>query len=139
LGPTGSISSTWTAVIEQRLARVKELLPSSSEEIRPMTDPSDLLLFHLWQAVQAAIDLAVAACVHFRLGAPRNDGEAFQRLAQAGFLDPGLAGRLVQAVGFRNAVAHAYHKLDMERVYRAAKEGPADLRAFLAALAKRLE
>jgi uncharacterized protein YutE (UPF0331/DUF86 family) len=38
--------------------------------------------------------------------------------------------------GFRNVVAHAYERLDMARVYRAAREGPADLRAFLAALSR---
>jgi uncharacterized protein YutE (UPF0331/DUF86 family) len=29
-------------------------------------------------------------------------------------------------------VAHAYEELDMARVHRAAREGPADLRKFLA-------
>jgi len=32
-------------------------------------------------------------------------------------------------------VAHTYERLDMERVWRAASAGPADLRAFVAALA----
>ncbi len=45
-----------------------------------------------------------------------------------------LAQRLVRASGFRNVVAHAYAALDMARVFRAATEGPPDLRAFLAAL-----
>jgi uncharacterized protein YutE (UPF0331/DUF86 family) len=49
-----------------------------------------------------------------------------------------LAGRLARAAGFRNVVAHAYDTLDMTRVYRAAADGPADLRAFLAALGRRL-
>ena len=103
-----------------------------------MTDASDTVILHLWQAVQSVIDLAGSACLHFRLGTPQNYGEAFQRLADAGFLEPELAQRLTQAVGFRNVVAHAYDKLDMDRVYRAARGGPADLRAFLAALAERL-
>ena len=55
-------------------------------------------------------------------------------LADAGFLHSNLAQRLTQAAGFRNLVAHAYAGLDMERVHRAAAEGPADLRAFLARL-----
>jgi len=50
------------------------------------------------------------------------------------FLDRDLAQRLTQAAGFRNLVAHAYETLDMERVHRAAIEGPNDLRAFLAGL-----
>ncbi len=46
--------------------------------------------------------------------------------------------RLARAAGFRNIVAHAYDTLDMKRVHRAATQGPADLRAFLAALGRRL-
>jgi uncharacterized protein YutE (UPF0331/DUF86 family) len=126
------------AVIERHLAVVHERLPAGPEELHPMADTSVIVIFHLWQAVQAIIDLAIAACVHFRLGAPRSYGEAFQLLAGAGYLQPELAARLSQAAGFRNAVAHAYGKLDMHRVYRAAREGPADLRAFLAALEERV-
>jgi len=39
-----------------------------------------------------------------------------------------------RAAGFRHVVAHADERLDLARVHRAATEGPADLRAFLAAL-----
>ncbi|OLD15938.1 MAG: hypothetical protein AUJ01_11315 [Acidobacteria bacterium 13_1_40CM_3_65_5] len=49
-----------------------------------------------------------------------------------------LASRLGRAAGFRNVVAHAYDQLDMVRVHRAAREGPADLRAFLGILRDRL-
>jgi len=43
-----------------------------------------------------------------------------------------LAERLVRAAGFRNVVTHAYDTLGMTRVHAAARDGPADLRAFLA-------
>jgi uncharacterized protein YutE (UPF0331/DUF86 family) len=123
-----------TLVIERHLFRVAERLPEDAEDFLPMTDASDAVILHLWRAAQTAIDLAMSACLHFRLGTPATYGEAFQKLADAGYLERDLAGRLVQAAGFRNVVVHAYEKLDMARVYRAAKEGPADLRAFLAAL-----
>jgi uncharacterized protein YutE (UPF0331/DUF86 family) len=124
------------AGVERHLARVTERLPEDPEEFRPMTDASDAVILHLWQAVQAVIDLATAACVHFRLGAPKSYAEAFTLLAESGRLDPELAARLTRAAGFRNVVAHAYDRLDMNRVYRSAKEGPEDLRSFLAALEK---
>jgi uncharacterized protein YutE (UPF0331/DUF86 family) len=126
------------AVIERHLARVAERLPSDPEEFRPMTDTSDAVILHLWQAVQAVLDLAASACIHYRLRTPQNYGEAFQQLAEAEILEPELAARLTRAAGFRNLVAHAYEDIDMERVYRAAQDGPSDLRAFLAALAGRL-
>ena len=56
----------------------------------------------------------------------------------AGGIAGGLAAGLSRAAGFRNVVAHAYDQLDMVRVFRAAKDGPADLRALLAALRNRL-
>ena len=80
------------------------------------------------------IDLALAACVRNNLGTPATYAEAFRRLADAGVLDDALAGRLVQAAGFRNAIVHGYESLDMKRVHEAASKGPDDFRAFLAVL-----
>ena len=100
----------------------------------PASDASDAVILHLWQAVQIVIDLATAACLHLKLGTPATYADAFRRLAEAGRLDHDLAGRLERAAGFRNVVAHAYERLDMARIHRAAQTGPVDLRAFLAAL-----
>jgi uncharacterized protein YutE (UPF0331/DUF86 family) len=128
-----------TAAIERHLSRVAQRLPQSPEEFQPMSDASDAVILHLWQAVQSVLDLAATACLHFLLGSPQNYGEAFHRLAEAGLLDPELAVRLTRAAGFRNVVAHTYDEIDMERVYRAASEGPDDLRAFLATLQKHIQ
>ncbi len=105
-------------VIRRHLARVAERLPDQVVELRPATDASDVVILHLWQAVQVVIDLAVAACVTWDLGAPPSYAEAFRRLAGAGFIDEALAERLARAAGFRNVVAHAYDQLDMSRVFR---------------------
>lgn len=120
--------------VERHLARVRERLPADVAAFRPSTDASDAVILHLWQATQIVIDLAVAACIHLKLGAPATYADAFRRLAAAGHLDEGLAARLARAAGFRNIVAHAYEQLDMARVHRAASEGPADLIRFLATL-----
>ena len=122
------------ATVERHLARVATRLPASPTQFVAASDASDAVVLHLWQAVQVVIDLALSACLHFNLGTPESYGDAFRRLAGAGLLDRDLAQRLTHAAGFRNLVAHAYEDLDMERVYRAAAEGPADLRAFLARL-----
>jgi uncharacterized protein YutE (UPF0331/DUF86 family) len=115
---------------------VASRLPADPADLRPATDASDAVILHLWQAVQVVIDLATGACLHLKLGAPATYVEAFRRLAEAGHLDRSLAGRLERAAGFRNVVAHAYEGLDMARIHRAATTGPADLRAFLAALGR---
>lgn len=125
-----------TAIIERHLRRVQERLPGEAAGLVPMSDASDAVILHLWQAVQIAIDMAVTACVQLGLGSPPTYADAFRKLADAGHLPQELAERLARAAGFRNVVAHAYEALDMARVHRAATEGPHDLRALLRALRK---
>jgi uncharacterized protein YutE (UPF0331/DUF86 family) len=57
-------------------------------------------------------------------------------LALAGLLDRELGARLMRGAGFRNAVVHVYEKLSLSITFESAKSGPADLRAFLAAMRK---
>ena len=127
-----------TSVIERHLERVEERLPSNDAELARSPDASDAVILHLWQAVQIAIDLALSFCLRLNLGAPSSYADAFRKLNGAGVIEKDLAERLVRAAGFRNVVAHAYESIDMQRVYRAASEGPIDLRAFLAALRDRV-
>lgn len=122
------------SAVLRHLARVADRLPDDASALAPATDASDAVILHLWQAVQIVIDLAMSACLHLRLGAPGSYADAFRRLAEAGHLDPALADRLERAAGFRNVVAHAYERLDMARIHRTARQGPDDLRAFLATL-----
>jgi len=111
-------------------------LPADPADFTPASDASDAVILHRWQAVQIVIDLATAACLHLKLGTPGTYADAFRRLAEAGRLDLGLATRLERAAGFRNVVAHAYERLDMTRIHRAAQTGPEDLRAFVAVLSR---
>ena len=120
------------AAVERHLVRVAARLPPLPADFLAASDASDTVILHLWQAVQIVIDLGLSACLSFNLGTPESYGDAFRRLADAGLLDAHLARRLTEATGFRNLVARAYEGLDMKRVHRAAAEGPADLRAFLA-------
>lgn len=126
------------AAVERHLARVRDKLPEDPENLKPSTDATDAVVLHLWQAVQIAIDVALAACVRRNLGTPATYGEAFRRLADDGLLEQDLAQRLVRAAGFRNAIVHAYENLDLHRVHEAASKGPDDVRAFFAAIAKTL-
>lgn len=126
-----------TLALTRHLDRVAAKLPPSADALQPETDASDAVILHLWQATQIVIDLAVSASVALGGGTPATYGDAFRRLASASVLPPELAARLVKAVGFRNLVAHAYEQLDMRRIHQAATAGPADLRAFLAALTRR--
>ena len=83
MSPQAAILAEKIAAVDRHLRRVAERLPRSSSELRPMTDTSDAVILHLWQAVQVVIDLAVSTCVRMGLGAPANYGEALRRLADA--------------------------------------------------------
>lgn len=125
-----------TAAVERHLARVAARLPADASELKPSSDASDAVILHLWQAVQLVLNVAFAACLHRKLPTPGTYADAFRMLAREGVIEEALAERLARAAGFRNLVAHAYEALDMNAVHAAAQHGPADLRAFLAAIVR---
>jgi hypothetical protein len=76
--------------VERHLARVADRLPPDPADFKPSSDASDAVVLHLWQATQIVIDLALAACVHARLGTPTGYADAFRRLERAGIVDAAL-------------------------------------------------
>ena len=128
-----------TAAVQRHLRRVRDRLPDDPDALRPMTDSTDAVVLHLWQATQIVIDLAVSACFALGLGSPPTYADAFHMLGEHGLIDQELASRLARAAGSRNVVVHAHADLDRNRVHDAATHGPADLIAFLAALRDRLD
>lgn len=125
-----------TAAVERHLDRVRDRLPKDIINFTPNTDASDAVILHLWQATQIIIDTALSLCVHLHLGTPMTYADAFLKLGEAGFLEKALSVRLSHAEGFRNRIVHAYEKLDMQKIYKVALEGPSDLKAFLINAAK---
>lgn len=123
--------------VERHLARVADKLPPDAETLAATPDVSDVVVLHLWQALQIVIDIAMSACVRLNCGTPSTYADAFKRLGQAGVIEQDLADRLARAAGFRNLVVHAYEGLDLARVFVIAQKGPADLRRFLAAIRDR--
>ncbi|MGH3718516.1 MAG: type VII toxin-antitoxin system HepT family RNase toxin [Pseudonocardiaceae bacterium] len=122
------------AAVDRHLRRVAEHLPRHAEDMQPLSTRTDAVVLRLWQAVQVVIDLAVSSCVRLGLGSPPTYTDAFRMLTGARVIPGELAQRLGHAAGFRNLIVHAYAELDLRRVHTAATSGPADLRAFLAAL-----
>lgn len=120
--------------IQRHLERVCARLPDDPADFRPMSDATDTVILHLWQAVQITIDLATSMCVGRGLGVPPTYGDSFRLLAADGLIVSDLAERLARAAGFRNLVVHAYADLDLLRVHHAARTGPNDLLQFLSQL-----
>jgi len=123
------------STLERHLKRVAERLPKKAADFFSGTDESDIVVLHLWQAVQLTIDSAMSACIFLRLGTPSSYVAAFYKLSEAGYREKELAVRLAHAAGFRNRIVHAYEELDMQKVYKIAYEGVNDLRTFFAVLA----
>lgn len=123
------------SAVERHLDRVQSRLPAASDGLSPISDATDAVILHLWQSIQIVIDIATSVSVKRGLGVPPTYADGFRKLAIDGVLDAALADRLACAVGFRNLVVHAYADLDLTLVHEAASTGPADLRAFLKAIA----
>lgn len=123
-----------SASVQRHLRRVRDRLPDDPASLQPLSDATDAVILHLWQAVQIVIDVAVSACVGLGLGSPPTYADAFRALSENGVIERDLAHRLVKAAGFRNILVHAYADLDLRQVHDAASQGPDDLLAFLAAI-----
>ncbi len=62
--------------VERHLDRVAARLPSEAKDLTPASDASDAVILHLWQAVQIAVDVAVALCLRLKLETPAGYGDA---------------------------------------------------------------
>lgn len=85
-------------------------------------------------AVEACVDVAQHLCASQGWGPPNDNGHALSLLGKHGVLPAALAGRLRQAVSFRNVLVHEYIEVD-DRIVLARLEDPADLAEFVAAVA----
>ena len=89
-----------------------------------------------WLEVTRALELASRCCIHLAmelvaqrgLGLPETNREAFVRLAQAGLLSAERATAPAGWAGMRNALAHLYGSIDLDRLYAALREDKTVLR-----------
>lgn len=121
------------------LARIISRRPADVAELESDLDLQDVLVLNLSRAVQICVDLAAHLLSGLSLPPPDTMGAAFDRLAQAGILDPALSLRMKKAVGFRNIAVHAYDTIDWKIVFAIATDRLQDFAAFARAIASRLE
>lgn len=86
-------------------------------------------------AIEACIDVAQHVCSAERWGPPDDNGDAMTLLGRHGVLEPPLAHRMRQAVGFRNVLVHEYVDVD-DAVVTARLQDLDDLRRFAACVAR---
>ena len=128
--------------------RVLRLLRTVSDEVavleREASAPDERRRDPLWLrgvkfsfvvAVEAAVDTAQHLCAASGWGPPADNGNAMRLLGEHGVLQPELAGRMAQAVGFRNVLVHDYARVDDEIVVRRLGD-LSDLTGFARAVAQ---
>lgn len=89
-------------------------------------------------AIQCALDVSSHIVSDERLGEPRTNRELFQLLAEAGWLEPGLAEGLQRMAGFRNILVHGYDSVDLGIVRDVMTEHLVDLDRFVGVIGDRI-
>ena len=105
-------------LLAKRLAVIESCVRELRELARPAAIATDVrearFVEHTLQlALQATLDSASHIVSDERLGEPRTNRELFDRLEQAGWLEPTLAGVLRDMAGFRNILVHGYDTVDL--------------------------
>lgn len=108
------------------------------EQLESERDVQHMVLHALYVATQSAIDLAMHVAADAGMPQATTYQQAFQHLADAGWLDRVLASRLAGWAGFRNVLAYSYAVVDYARVFDALNEVD-DLEAFARVVAAKLD
>lgn len=101
-----------------------------AERLRTDRDVQHMVLHALYVAAQAAIDIGLHASADLEQPGAATYQLAFQRLAEAGRLDHGLAQRLMGWAGLRNVLAHHYASIDYGRIAATLAHELGDLEQF---------
>ena len=90
----------------------------------------DAAVLNILRACQQSIDLANHVIKTEKLGIPTSSGESFALLQAAGVIDTALSARLLEMVGFRNAIIHHDQRMDVEGIRTVIATGLDDLILF---------
>jgi uncharacterized protein YutE (UPF0331/DUF86 family) len=112
------------------LARVRVKTPAGAAQLSADPDLQDIVVLNPSRAVQIGVDQALHRLADFDQPLPDAMGQAFERLAQAGQPDAGLAQRLKKAVGVRNLAVHNYAAIDWAIVHAIAGRHLGDFEEF---------
>ncbi len=128
-------------VIEQKLEslrrclqRVEEKCPASADILARDFDSQDILALNLSRAVQLCVDIGAHIIANQRVSPPTTMGQTFDTLAELGIMQPELAARMKNAVGFRNIAVHNYEAINWQIVYAIATRHLNDFKEFARAI-----
>lgn len=119
------------SAVSKHLRRVQEKVNIDIDQFLINADLQDIVLFNLQMAIQNCIDIAAHIISDRGLGVPGSNNEMFYMLEENRIINREVAEKMVQAIGFRNLIAHEYARMDFERVFQIARQDINDIKAFI--------
>ncbi len=129
--------ATKIAAVRDAVARVRSVLPPSSDLFAADRTTREVVVLNLFVALQECVSLAAHWLADQGLDVPQTYADMFHRLGERGVIPAALGTRLAAASGLRNLIAHQYGVLDWTRIHALASERLDDLLAFCDELARR--
>jgi len=99
------------ATIERCVARAREEYDADPASFATNFTRQDAAVLNVQRACEAALDIGQHLIRRERLGVPQSARDVFELLAQARWIDAGLAESLKRMVAFRNIAVHDYRNL----------------------------
>lgn len=112
------------------IARIEQKRPESLSILQKDIDLQDIIAINLERAVQQCVDIALNILSYRELPVPSTMSEAFDELLQIGIINDDACMNMKNAVGFRNAIVHAYRKIDWSIVWDIISNRLADFKVF---------
>lgn len=110
--------------------RIEKKRPESLVQLEHDLDIQDILSINLERAVQQCVDIALCLLSDRAQPVPATMCDAFDELCQIGVIDTVVCTQMKKAVGFRNAVVHAYRKIDWNIVWDIVTNRLDDFKSF---------
>ncbi len=101
------------ATIERCVSRAREEYQADPQSFSSNFTRQDAAILNIQRACEAALDMGQHLIRRDQLGVPQSARDVFALLAQAGWIDAGLAEALKRMVGFRNIAVHDYQPLQL--------------------------
>ena len=101
------------ATIERCVARAREEYVKNQATFPIDFTRQDAAILNIQRACEAALDMGQHVIRREKLGVPQSARDVFALLAQGGWIDTVLAGKLKRMVGFRNIAVHDYQALQL--------------------------
>ena len=114
---------------------MEEFMPQTFKEYKTDLKGKAACERYFEKIIEAAIDLAFIVIKEERYRNPEDDKEALDILAGEGIISSKLSGKLRDAKGMRNIIAHEYGKIDDEVVFHSiTEELSRDVKEFIKAV-----